>query len=92
MKRKIANLAQWLQIWPQSPIAILNQVVYTLLGVSSILFGIAFTRKDPHRPPGYLAAWLLILNRATCILGLIGGALFLAGVAVLGFQYRRQTG
>lgn len=99
--RNAANLAQWLQIWPQSTIAMLNQVAYTLLGLSSILFGIAFTRKDPAVR---LAAWLLILNGIACILGLlgvlidnpmlgmgslVGGVLFLVAVAVLGFKYRR---
>jgi hypothetical protein len=98
--RSAPALANWLQIWPQSPIAILNQVAYTLLGIASILFGIAFIRKDPAVR---MAAWLLILNGAACILGLfgvlmdnpllgmgslIGGVLFLAGVAILGFQYR----
>jgi hypothetical protein len=98
--RSAPALANWLQIWPQSPIAILNQVAYTLLGIASILFGIAFVRKDPAVR---MAAWLLILNGAACILGLfgvlmgnpllgmgslIGGVLFLAGVAILGFQYR----
>lgn len=100
--RNSGNLAQWLQIWPQLPIAILNQVAYTLLGISSILFGIAFICKEPATR---LAAWLLILNGAACILGLIGvlisnpilglgslvgGALFLAGVTLLGFHYNRQ--
>ncbi len=41
------NVANWLQFWPQSPIALLNQVAYALLGISSILFGIALMRKDP---------------------------------------------
>ena len=99
--RNTENLAQWLQIWPQSTITLLNQVAYALLGISSILFGIAFIRKDPAVR---VAAWLLILNGIACILSLIGvlignpllgmgslvgGVLFLAGVAVLGFQYRR---
>ena len=76
--RNAETLAQWLQIWPQSTIAILNQVAYTLLGISSILFGIAFIRKD-HAV--HLAAWLLILNGIACILGLIG---VLIGNSLLG--------
>lgn len=95
------SLAQWLQIWPQSPVALLNQAAYTLLGIASILFGIALMRKDSATR---MAAWLLILNGIACTLGfigvlignailslgsLIGGFLFLVGVAVLGFQYRR---
>lgn len=94
------SLAQWLQIWQGSPIALINQIAYTLLGFASILFGIGLIRKVSATR---IAAWLLILNGAACILGLfgvlmgnpllgmgslIGGVLFLAGVAILGFQYR----
>jgi hypothetical protein len=100
--RNTIGLAQWLQIWPQSTIATLNQVAYALLGLSSILFGIAFLRKDSSTR---LAAIFLILNGIACILGLIGvlignsllgmgslvgGVLFLVAVAMLGFQYRRE--
>ncbi len=95
------NVANWLQVWPQSPIALLNQVAYALLGIPSILFGIALIRKDPAVRT---AAVFLILNGVACILGLIGvlisnpilgmgsligGVLFLVGVAMLGFQYRQ---
>jgi len=95
------NVASWLQAWPQSPIALLNQVAYALLGISSILFGIALMRQDLAVR---MAAVFLILNGVACIVGLIGvligspalsmgslvgGLLFLVGVAMMGFQYRR---
>ena len=99
--RNHPNLAQWMQFWPPSPIALLNQVAYAALGIASILFGIGLMRQDSTTR---IASWLLILNGIACILGLvgvlisnpilgmgslIGGVLFLVGVAMLGFQYRR---
>ena len=93
-------LANWLQFWPHSPIALLNQIAYALLGIASILFGIGLMRCYSATR---IASWLLILNGIACIVGLfgvlignpllgmgslIGGVLFLAGVAILGFQYR----
>ncbi|MDW7651502.1 MAG: hypothetical protein SCK29_07655 [Bacillota bacterium] len=60
---------QFVQLWPGSVTAILNQLAYGLLGIPSILFGILLIQ---HRETWSLAGWLLVLNGMACIIGIFG--------------------
>lgn len=71
-------LAQSIQLWPQSTIGFFNGLAYALLGIPSIIFGLFLTRGNRLIK---VAGWLLFLNGAACVLGIIG---YLAGSALLG--------
>jgi hypothetical protein len=62
-------LAQLIQEWPYSGVAILNGLAYALLGIPSILFGLVFASETGALRTGGI---LLVLNGAACIIGLIG--------------------
>ncbi len=93
-------LSQVVQEWPSSGVAFYNNLAYALLGIPSILFGLAFTRQKGALRTGGI---LLALNGAACILGmvgilaeiaplasgsLIGGVLFIAALPFLAFGLR----
>lgn len=70
-------LRQVIQQWPDSAIAVVNNLAYAVLGVPSIVFGALLARS-----PGAfrIAGALLGLNGVACIAGFIG---IIAGSAVL---------
>ncbi len=63
-------LGQFIQLWEHSTIAFLNNYAYAILGIPSVLFGIAIFRMKPglSRATGLL----LILSAFACLLGIIG--------------------
>jgi hypothetical protein len=63
-------LALLIQQWPGSTIAFLNGLAYAMLGIPSIVFGIALRSQGRAMN---LAGILLILNGMACILGVVGG-------------------
>ena len=78
-------LEQLLQSWPASTAATFNNLAYALLGIPSIIYGIALLKT----PSGSLktAGGLLALNGFACLLGFLGilwGSAFLANGSLLG--------
>jgi hypothetical protein len=63
-------LGQLIQLWEHSTIAFINNYAYAILGIPSVLFGIAIFRMKPglSRATGSL----LILSAFACLLGIIG--------------------
>jgi hypothetical protein len=70
---------QAVHIYPGSIIGQMNALAYTVVGIPSVLLGIALWKTDW---PGKTAAALLIVNAAACLLGTIGMAV---GHTVLAF-------
>lgn len=66
----------------------LNAGAYAIIGIPSVLFGILLYRRNIF---GKIAAVLLILNAAACLLGVIGGvidnSLLSSGVVIGGFLF-----
>lgn len=69
--KEIVNilLSQLTQAWNKSGIAFINNYAYSILGISSILFGIAFLRRNLM---GKVTGWLSIANGVFCIIGIVG--------------------
>lgn len=74
-------LGQFIQLWEHSTIAFLNNYAYAILGIPSILFGIAIYRMKPGAEGRNRAGItgldrvtgiLLILNALACFLGVAG--------------------
>ncbi len=63
-------LQQTLQLLPGSTIGFFNALAYALLGIPSIIFGLALT--NGMKRPLQISGWLLLLNGIACILGVIG--------------------
>jgi hypothetical protein len=62
-------LGQMIQQWPDSAVAAVNSLAYAVLGIPSIIFGVAlFKRSSSMRPAGIL----LVLNGVACIVGMVG--------------------
>ena len=63
-------LGQFIQLWEHSTIAFINNYAYAILGIPSVLFGIAIYRMKPglSRATGLL----LILSARACLLGIVG--------------------
>lgn len=73
-----------IQQWPGSVVAFFNGLAYAILGIPSIIFGIALIK---HPRPQKGGGILLALNGAACILGVAGslaGNSLLSGGTVLG--------
>jgi hypothetical protein len=74
-------LGQFIQLAEHSTIAFINNYAYAILGIPSVLFGIAIYRMEPGlnasssvKIPGLSKATglLLVLNALACLLGIIG--------------------
>ena len=93
-------LAELVHEWPVSTVAFFNALAYALLGIPSILYGLALFRESGALRAGGL---LLALNGAACVLGvtglllnistlalatLIGGGLFTAALPLIAFGLR----
>ncbi len=63
-------LGQFIQLWEHSTIAFINNYAYAILGIPSVLFGIAIYRMKPGLSKA--TGLLLILNALACFLGIIG--------------------
>jgi hypothetical protein len=63
-------LQQSLQLLPQSLVGFLNGLAYAILGIPSLIFGIALTQERGHT--FQISGWLLALNGIACILGIVG--------------------
>ncbi len=92
-----------IQAYPASAIGYFNNLAYALLGIPSIIFGITLIHKSNL---WRIAGWLMALNGAACILGivgitirnsilslgsLIGGVLFLAALFPLSLAFWRES-
>jgi hypothetical protein len=67
-----------IQQWPESAVTFFNGLAYAILGIPSIIFGIALSK---HQRPQRIAGALLALNGVACILGIVG---WLVGSDLLG--------
>ncbi len=63
-------LGQFIQLWEHSTIAFINNYAYAILGIPSVLFGMAIFRMKPGL--GRATGLLLILSAFACFLGIIG--------------------
>ena len=95
-------LGQLIQQWPGSTVNVLNNLAYAILGIPSIVFGVAlFQRARATRLPGILLA----LNGVACIIGMagvvlesevlglgsiVGGVLFLLALIPLSWALLRE--
>jgi hypothetical protein len=63
-------LGQFIQLWEHSTLAFVNNYAYTILGIPSVLFGMAIYRMKPglNRVTGLL----LIISALACLLGIVG--------------------
>jgi hypothetical protein len=62
-------LGQMIQQWPNSAVNAFNNLAYAILGIPSIIFGMAlFKHRKSMRLPGVLLA----LNGVACIVGMVG--------------------
>lgn len=61
--------AQMIQLWPGSLAAFVNGLAYAILGIPSLIFGVALMRVGSGMT---LAGLLLVLSGAASIIGLIG--------------------
>jgi hypothetical protein len=81
-------LRMTIQMLPGSGVAIFNTLAYAVLGIPSIVFGLALRKRGR---PMSAAGILLALNGVACIIGVVGGVLrnsFLGmGTAVGGFLF-----
>ena len=73
-------LQQSLQLLPESAVGFFNGLAYAILGIPSIIFGMALT-KDKFRHL-QISGWLLLLSGIAGLLGIIG---YLTGSAILSF-------
>jgi hypothetical protein len=78
-------LGQFIQLWEHSTIAFINNYAYAILGIPSVLFGIAIYRMKTgvSRATGLL----MIFNAFACLLGIVGiitGNHFLAHGSAIG--------
>jgi len=74
-----------LQLLPGSTIGFFNGLAYAILGIPSIIFGWALTLGDNRSLR--ISGWLLMINGAACILGVIGTSIrsdFLSMGTILG--------
>jgi hypothetical protein len=71
-------LGQFIQLWEHSTIAFINNYAYAILGIPSVLFGIAIYGMKPGL--SRVTGLLLILSACACLLGIIG---IIAGNQVL---------
>lgn len=62
-------LSQLTQAWNKSGVAFINNYAYAILGIPSILFGIALLGKNMI---GKIIGWCSIINGVFCIIGIIG--------------------
>ncbi|KPL23992.1 MAG: hypothetical protein AMS23_06055 [Bacteroides sp. SM1_62] len=74
-------LGQFIQLWEHSTMAFINNYAYAILGIPSILFGMAIYRMKPASNSSEGAdipvlsratGLLLMLNALACFLGIIG--------------------
>lgn len=92
-------LTQFVQACPGSSMAVLNNLAYAILGISSIVFGAVLITKDKY---ARRTALFLIGNGAACILGItgmlfnitflaygsaLGGVLFIGALIFLGMLF-----
>jgi hypothetical protein len=63
-------LGQLIQLYEHSTLAFINNYAYAILGIPSVLFGIAIYRMKPGLSRA--AGLLLILSAFACLLGIIG--------------------
>ena len=63
-------LQQSLQLLPGSIIGFFNGLAYAILGIPSIIFGVALTKGEDR--PLRISGWLLLLNGIASILGIVG--------------------
>jgi len=74
-----------LQLLPGSTVGFFNGLAYAILGIPSIIFGLALTKGDNR--PLRISGWLLLLSGIASIFGIIGyfiGSNFLAQGTLLG--------
>ena len=74
-----------LQLLPGSTIGFFNGLAYAILGIPSIIFGWALTQGENRSLR--ISGWLLMINGAACILGVIGTSIrsdFLSMGTILG--------
>lgn len=62
-------LSQLVQTWNHSTVAFLNNFAYAILGIPSVLFGIALLSGTRF---SRIAGYFLILNAIACFIGIIG--------------------
>ncbi len=65
-------LGQFIQLWEHSTIGFINNYAYAILGIPSVLFGIAIYRMKPVVWSSKLTGLLLILNALACFSGIVG--------------------
>ncbi len=63
-------LGQFIQLWEHSTIAFINNYAYAILGIPSVLFGIAIYRMKQGLSKA--TGLILILSAFACLLGIIG--------------------
>jgi hypothetical protein len=73
-------LGQFIQLWEHSTVAFVNNYAYAILGIPSILFGIAIYRRQPEAE-GRSGTGITGLNRATGILLILNALACFLGVA-----------
>jgi hypothetical protein len=77
-----------IQQWPGSAVAFFNSLAYAILGIPSIIFGIALAK---HPRPQKWGGILLAINGAACIMGvagsLVGNSLLRSGVMLGGVLF-----
>jgi len=96
-------LGQMIQQWPGSAVNVLNNLAYAILGIPSIIFGMALSR---HGSSTRLPGILLALSGVACIIGMtgvvlgsrllaqgsiIGGALFLLALIPPSLTFLREA-
>ncbi|MBL7162321.1 MAG: DUF4386 family protein [Anaerolineales bacterium] len=62
-------LRQMIQAWPGSAVWVSNNLAYAILGIPSIIFGMALCKRSKTMR---LAGVLLVLNGIACIVGMVG--------------------
>jgi hypothetical protein len=73
-------LQQSLQLLPSSFMGFINGLAYAILGIPSMIFGLALTKRGLRSLK--ISGWLLTFNGIACILGIIG---YLLGNPLLSF-------
>jgi hypothetical protein len=96
-----ALLRMMIHQWPSSAVAFFNALAYGLLGIPSIIFGLALTKHDkPAKLGGVLLALsgvasivgvvgMLIHSKALSLGVMIGGVLYVLALAALTDHFRR---
>lgn len=62
-------LRQMIQAWPGSAVGVFNNLAYAIVGIPSIIFGMALCK---HGKAMRVAGILLALNGVACIVGMVG--------------------